>query len=457
MQNYITFSIRKVVVLVILSCIILIFATHLASYNDGIKLTIIVLFFFIGISLVFSSYLLSIFLLLALFSPYMMPLHQVSLVSILLFFSVMLNYKGIIIDLIRNPFYKPFAVYTIAVIVSYFNVSVLWPSLRDLINLLAFYSIFTVTIILIKESKQILFIFGFFIIAVFLYSLQVVYIGITTGQRVFGLLGVNYIDFAGIGSVLSFLLIIYSKSLKKILFVVFFFTITVGLFLTQTRNAWVSTGFSIGSLIIYLSFKGNSLFVKRYLLIVFVLVTVAGSLLFVLTSGIDINKRSDTKNQTLILTDDPSTSNVNSYFTRLLIWHTAVNAIVKHPIIGIGAYSFKHSSQNYYTIPKAFYKLHVKNRTPHVTYLQVLTETGIFGLITFLLIIYRIIKEMVDSLKKTKELPDVPVTLMIVWSLVYIVFSMFMTESWLYGQYIVWFGILLGLLVNNRKRLETAQ
>ncbi|MFA7229320.1 MAG: hypothetical protein WC061_09815, partial [Melioribacteraceae bacterium] len=106
-------------------------------------------------------------------------------------------------------------------------------------------------------------------------------------------------------------------------------------------------------------------------------------------------------------------------------------------------------------IPKSFYKLYVEGRTPHVTYLQVLTETGVLGLIGFIFFISAIIKEMKKVLKFDKTREETVLSLMVTWSFVYIIFSMFMTESWLYGQYIVWIGMLLGFLVNNYRMLNS--
>ena len=161
--------------------------------------------------------------------------------------------------------------------------------------------------------------------------------------------------------------------------------------------------------------------------------------------------------KTVELSDDNTESvGENSFVSRLMIWHTAISAYAEHPYIGIGAYSFRHSSQLYYKIPKEFYKEFVKKKTPHVTYLQVLTETGIIGFIGFMIFIYAVIRYSLKTLKVGTSLQATQVKLMIIWSLVYIIFSMMMTESWLYGQYIIWLGILLGMLVNFRKKFEQA-
>lgn len=458
MLNYIKPVVNKNFMILFLICTLtLVPVFYLASLNEGIKISIFILFFSAALIPLFNFQLMYFFLLLTMFLPNMMEMHQIVFIPILLVFSVFINYRNITFDDVRNPLLKPLFIFLIPVAISFFNTSAFWLSLRDSLNLVALILTFFVTLIVIKDRKQMMNIFYFFIIAILLHSLYVNYLGITTGRRVFGLLGVNYIDFAGLGSVLTFILMIYAKNIFKAIYAVMFTLITVGLILTQTRNAWLSTGFAIFTLFLYLIFRGRKIFVKRGLLILLALFAIGLSMIIILRSGIKVNQRSDTKNQTLVLTDDPESSNVNSYFTRLLIWHTAANAIMQHPIIGIGAYSFKHSSQLYYTIPKPFFKIYVENNRPHVTYLQILTETGVFGFVIFIAFIFQILKVTFNSLKKISQIGDVKITLMIVWSLIYIIFSMMMTDAWSYGQYAVWFGILLGLLINNLKQLENSK
>lgn len=455
MLNYIkSITNKNFVILLLLSCLVLVPVFYLATLNEGIKISIFILFFVAALVPLINFHFMFFFLLLTMFLPHMMEMHQIVFIPILLVVSLFVNFKNITLDDVRNPLLKTLLIYLIPVVISFINTKAFWLSLRDSLNLAALILTFIVTLICIKDRKYMMNIFYFFIVAIFLHSLYVNFLGITTGRRVFGLLGVYFIDFAGLGSVLTFIMMIYAKNIYKVFYAILFFIITVGLILTQTRNAWLTTGFSLFSLFLYLAFKGKKLFIKRDLLIFLALVAIGVSIIFILGSGIKVNQRSDTKNQTLVLTDDPESSNVNSYFTRLMIWHTAANAILKHPMIGIGAYSFKHSSQLFYTIPKPFFNIYVKNKTPHVAILQVLTETGVLGLIVFSIFIFHLIKFLFSSLKKVRIIEDVKITLLIVWSLVYIVFSMLMTESWLYGQYAVWFGILLGLLINNQKQLE---
>jgi O-antigen ligase len=331
-------------------------------------------------------------------------------------------------------------------------------SIRDMANLVAMVIVFFVTMIGFQDKKKMMAIFCFFLVLVFLHSLHVIYLGLTTGKRVFGVLDVYFIDFAGLGGLLSLILLIYSKGLMRVLAGVVFIVTTIGLILTQTRNAWLSFGFAVITLLIFLVFRAKRYQIKKLYAIIFLFVSIGViCITFLLTQDLNSNvsSRLDIQKQTTVIDiNKPTDIGGNSFVSRAFIWHTAALAYLEHPVIGIGVYSFRYISRIYYKIPKSFYYLYVVGRTPHVTYLQVLTETGIIGLIFFVIFLVAIIRLMNKSAKLPKDKNDARLTLLINWSFVYIIFSMFMTESWLYGQYIVWMGVLLGFLVNNYKLMS---
>ena len=95
----------------------------------------------------------------------------------------------------------------------------------------------------------------------------------------------------------------------------------------------------------------------------------------------------------------------------MFIWHTAINTFSRKPLIGIGLYSFKYTSKEYYTIPKPFFKQYVENRTPHVAYLEVLVESGIIGFLGFLIFLFSVHKLLFKSLVLVKCVEEIPQTL----------------------------------------------
>ncbi|MEW6506546.1 MAG: O-antigen ligase family protein [Bacteroidota bacterium] len=385
---------------------------------------------------------------------YLLRVHPAVILSPLLFFSIILNFHGEVFKKTSNPLWKSLIVFVVCTLPSLLNSQNILLSIRDFSNIIALLIIFFSTTLLVDTSEKIKKIFLVFIIVTLLHSVIVVYLGLTSKTRTFGPLGVYYIDYAGIGTVLTLILILYSDGLKKILFVIPFLIITGGLILTQTRNAWVSTLFAIFTLVLYLFLNSKKVFIKKRILVLLIVFISGIVLLSFFTTETNIEQRLDITEQSVTLTDDPESVGKNSFVSRMMIWHTSLVSFFEHPFIGIGVYAFKHTSQHYYQIPEGFYKLWVEGRTPHVTYLQVLTETGILGFLAFLCFIFSIIKLLMRILTLPRSKHEWHIAVMTIWALIYIIFSMMMTESWLYGPYIIWFGILLGILVNIDKQLR---
>lgn len=434
-------------------CILLLY------YGLRIELYFLVLGLIICLTSTFSFNTSYYFFLTLIFLPYIYALriHPSVIFSLFLLFSALMNFKGDLVQHVKNPLWLPLLLYFITILPSFFNTPKPLLSLRDLSNLISLFIVIFVTILDSTTNKKMINVFYLYVVIVLLHSLHVIFQGQVTGKRAFGILGVYYIDFAGLGSLTTFILLLFNKGAKRVFFVLLFVIITLGLVVTGTRNAWISTAFAIITLIGYLFFNSKRVQIRKSVLVFFAVLIAGLIILSSVSSGVNVEKRLDVNKQTVTLTNDPESVGTNSFVSRIMIWHTAYSAFLKHPIIGIGVYAFKHTSQLYYVIPKGFYKLWVEGRTPHITYLQVLTETGIIGFIMFIIFIGSVIRYLISSLKLPNSKNDIMLMLMIGWSLVYIVFSMTMTESWLYGPYIVWFGVLLGFLITLRKRLENAQ
>jgi len=311
--------------------------------------------------------------------------------------------------------------------------------------------------LIIDTPKKMMNVLYFFIFAALFHSFIVIYQGITTDERVFGLLGVYFVDFAGLGSLLTAILFFQTDGYKKLFWGIISLLIIFALILTQTRNAWLSFAVAFFTLIIYLSvnrkkYKMNIIYISLMFIVLIVGVSISFSTLSKTDTAVE--KRLDVGSKTLQLSNNAPTGKINSFISRIMIWHTAYMAFLKHPITGIGLYSFRYTSDKYYKIPKTFYKEFVEGRTPHVTYIEVFAETGIIGFIGFSVFLFSLIRIIIYSLKYSGDKENLKRTLLISWSFVYIIFSMAMTEAWLYGQYLMWFGVMIGLLSNNQKLLE---
>lgn len=456
---FLTYFYKNLKVIILVSIFISFFYLIIFFSPLGFKGIIVIslLAFFALVSLNFKlTY--YIFLVL-IFVPYFYYVHEAVIFSGVVFWSLLINFKGDIKTEVENPLTVPLFLYLAAMLPSLINTPKPLLSLRDMSNIYALVIIFYATMIGFRKRDSMMMIFYFFIIVVLLHSIYVIFEGLTFGRRAFGILGVYYIDFAGLGGIVSLILFIYSKGLKKMIAGTVFLIITLGLIITQTRNAWLSFGVALLSLFIFLIFNSKKYQLKRnYVVVLFsvvVLVLVAayfkaGSFNAKIEERLNINEQTVTLNA-----NNPLSTGTNSFVSRAFIWDTAVLAFLEHPYLGIGAYSFRFVSDMYYKIPKSYYYVFVYQRTPHITYLQVLTETGILGFFFFMIFIVSIIRLVLRSLRLPKTKDDALLTLMVCWSFVYIIFSMLMTESWLYGQYVVWIGVLLGFLVNNSRLLSS--
>ena len=139
----------------------------------------------------------------------------------------------------------------------------------------------------------------------------------------------------------------------------------------------------------------------------------------------------------------------NSIVSRFLIWHTALKAFFKHPIVGIGAYSFCFDSQFYRTIPLVLYKIWVKGMSPHITYLAVLTETGIVGFIGFAIFLVSTLRMGLKSVTHSITNGQKYFSLGIFIIQIYVFFSMAVTDAWLWGQCGMLWSMILGISLAN--------
>ncbi len=443
----------------IASAVLLFFMHFVLNLSIGMKGIFVLLFIGVSFFSVLNFYLSYSILLFLLFLPHFYAVHQVIAFSYILLLSFLVNFRGDFLKELKNPVLTALLLYILLMLPSLVTTPKKLLSIRDMSNIIALLLMFCITLISFKDYKKIISVFYFFIFAIFMHTLWVIYLGITTGERVFGILWVYYIDFAGLGALISIILFFYSKGISKVIFGISSVAITYGLILTQTRNAWLSFAVAFGSLLIFLIIKGEKFKIKRFATVITLLVMIGiigGAMILRNEATSNIGDRLDEQSESVQIDEQDPTALNNSLITRILIWHTSYKAFLQKPVFGIGAYSFRFISELYYEIPKPFYEEFVKERTPHVTYLQVLTETGIVGLVAFLIFIIAIFKQIIQTLSrpnKTKQ--EIKLSLLICWSLIYIIFSMLMTESWLYGQYAVWTGILLGLLISNYKTLTS--
>lgn len=170
----------------------------------------------------------------------------------------------------------------------------------------------------------------------------------------------------------------------------------IGLFtliITSSRGGWVGFFFSF-PVLLFLSFKRGFISYRRhfhyFLLFGFVLLVV-----FLFLSPQIIDR----------LFHTPPTP----IYTRSFLNQVAFTMIGSHPIIGVGLNNFAESAKAQNVIrdipdPHNIFHFVSENPVVHNLYLLVSAETGLFGLIIFLLILLALLKESWSSLKSDEPL-----------------------------------------------------
>ncbi len=409
----------------------------------------------LGILLSFNIQSILFFLLLIVVTPKFAQIHHSILFVLFLVPTAIFNYKIFLDNKFKNPLLNPLLVFVLLASISLVNAPKNIFTFFEYFNLIAICILIILLPYMLLDYTKITRLFYFFIFFMTVHSLYVIFQALITNGRAFGLLGVFYIDFAGLAFLYSIIFFIYNNGSLKFLFGLSSFLNLIGLIFSQTRNAWLTTFLLLIVLLSILFFNNRKLFVsKKYVLRASALITIIFVFflsILLQSSNVDVGKRIDSKTQEVQLTDNTESVNENSFVARLFIWHTAINAFVKEPLIGIGLYSFKYTSQKYYTIPKPFFKQFVEFKTPHISYLEILVETGIVGFIGFIYFLFFVIrlsiKMIISSVDRQKVIPRLAIFI----TIFYIVFSMIVTEAWLYGQYLVWFGVILGALISDYK------
>jgi putative inorganic carbon (hco3(-)) transporter len=358
---------------------------------------------------------------------------------------------------LKLPITTPLVIYILVMIISLINSVELMFSLLLMYNMLAFIFIVYTSSVSIMDKKEIISYIILFLILNLLNSFHVIAQGLVSSRREFGFAGIMFVDYVGIAITMNFILILINRRKDfRIILIISFLILIIALLITETRNAWISTFLSLFLSLIFLIIKSKTLeFSKSFVVVGIIISTIFLSSVFIFVSSVkpDVSERAqETTNVEEGINKEGQVQ--NSLLSRLLIWHTAYNAFLANPVIGIGAYSFPVSSQHYYTIPKFLFDDYVKGLTPHLTYIAVITETGIVGLITFIIFLISSLKFAYDGFRYSKTIDEKRFSFLVFWPLVYITISTFMTDAWLWGQGIVLWGIFLGINLWNRKRIK---
>lgn len=331
-------------------------------------------------------------------------------------------------------------------------------SLHPLLSLLGInhYILFLILIFILystlKSTDIIIRIINIYLFVLALNTIHVIIQAVTTGKRVFGFAGIMYVDYVGIGIVISIILTVFAKRRRKrILFGLLVLVYTIGLILTQTRTSWISTGTAVLLVFIFMAtkldyFNVNRKSFRRFSIAIAVILSL-GIVSAIVFNPKTFNRVSDVEKTSVSETGEVS----NSFVSRAFIWHTAYNGFIQNPVLGIGAYAFPFSSQNYYSINKILYKIYVQGLSPHQTFVAVAVETGIIGFFVFIMLYVMLLRYVKRKILQFTNQFDRELALMLGGGILYCLVSMFTTDAWLWGHGIVLLGLFIGMFFAHER------
>ncbi len=372
--------------------------------------------------------------------------------SIFILISFLINYKFKLSE-IKNPILPYFLIFIVAIIPSYFNSGVILFSMFLSYRVFAFFFVFTIISIFVSKYSHIEKILKLYVLMALINGIDVIYLALTTGKRVFGFANIMYVDLVNVALIICFIGFIYNKN-KRFKYGLGTFILTCALIFTQTRGIWIVASITIISIMIHACFNSERIGIKKKNMILIVIIS------FLFLIGIvfllkDINPGTyERVNLATHSNKEITVSNINSIATRYLIWTTAWNAFTAHPLIGIGYYSFPFTSINYSTINPILYEMFVKGLTAHTTILALLAEAGLLGFIGFLIFLFKTLKFAKQNLRQSETKTQWYYSLTIFWISFYISLSMIVTDAWLWGTLLMVWGIILGLSIANFKLIQ---
>lgn len=347
-----------------------------------------------------------------------------------------------------------FGIFILSIIPSFYNLIFNIPEALPLtLHLLFFVMIFTIVAASFNNYIQIRNLLILFLIISLINGLYVIGMAILTGNRIFGFSGIMYVDYVGYSIVISFLFLTLKKK-RKLLNLILLLTFSLALIFTQTRSIWLVTALTLLLIFLHIIINYKKYNLNRLKLITTFILIVLSIAIFALTLK-DVNKdyfeRIEIKK--IEQTDDPmrQTLQINSLVTRYFIWSIAWEAFTANPITGVGIYGFPFISKEYSKIDNFLYKAFVEKLTPHETFLAILTEGGIIGFLGFLVFLFSTIIFAIKSYLISKSDNELFFSEIILWLTLYTLFSMIITDAWLWGHGIVLWGLLIGMSIANRK------
>lgn len=401
----------------------------------------------------------SAILVILLFIPLGISYFPISLVfAPCLLLSVSIN-KVIKADDLKLPILTPLLIFITSVLPSFYNSSKIEYSILKFYNIVAFIIVIYAISLYITNYKHIRHLWFVYLFMVIINSLDLIVYALNTGRRYFGFAGIEFVDYSALTFVVVSVMLFFQKMNKRRFQYVFpLMIIGSALLLTQTRNTWLSALITLIIVIGLVIIRPELVFLSRRR-VVFRILTMILFIGICVTLVLYVNPKVETRVTSIIdkkaAQFDEWGNTQNSLITRALIWSVAYNAFMEHPIIGIGLYSFPHTSSEYSNLPKFLYKKYVEGLSPHQTHVALLTETGIVGFIGFMILIVSIVRIAYKNMQNARDPESRFFSIMSMTALIYAIVSMFFTDAWLWGNCMGLFAIIVGTVLSNKKIIDT--
>ncbi len=110
---------------------------------------------------------------------------------------------------------------------------------------------------------------------------------------------------------------------------------------------------------------------------------------------------------------------------------------------------FSEVSENYNTLPVYLYNIFVRDLDAHTTYLNILCETGILGLISFLLYFFSIFSFSIKAIKLSIDTKVFDISIILNILVFFVLIHSVYSGAFTYGANAYFMHFLFGIVISN--------
>ena len=374
--------------------------------------------------------------------------------SALLAVSFFVHHRDIAWKEFANPMTVPILVYGLCIVPSFLNATQPGMSLLALWNVAAFLIVLYTTFAELRTYAAIRRMVALYLAVTCANGVVAIAQSVLGENRPLGVAGIMYVDYAALGICVAVAMSAVSQEKPRKLLMLLAGVIAAALILSQTRGIWIAASITLAILVVYLLVYPEMAGLSRRRIIAAatlaaLVVAVLGTIAFALNPRIEQRAMELTDSRSNDV--DQSGPKINSLITRVFIWDTARNAFLAHPYVGIGVYAFPYSSRHYSTLPKLWYTLFVEGNSPHQTHVAVLSETGVVGMAGYIVFLIAALRSAFQTIRRSTGIQGKKYGLVAAIGLTYCFVSMGFTDAWLWGQGIILLGLVMGMMLANRR------